>query len=148
MRLVSAAHLILTLLRIEWADYFDTQGIQYAFFSAMNAAALQEARREALAAAELAAEQEGSESDGSDAEDGEKPPTSPVGEESDEDDSDEEEENESDDEDFYSADEDEEDFNHTDDPRAKVLSVLELEDLFLQKAPDMAGMLLLLPRLV
>ncbi|KIY63753.1 P-loop containing nucleoside triphosphate hydrolase protein [Cylindrobasidium torrendii FP15055 ss-10] len=134
--LINKADLLTAKQRIEWANYFDSQGIQYAFFSAMNAAALQEARREALAAAELA-EQEGSDSDGSDAEDAEQPPTSPVDEESDEDSD--VEENESDDEDFYSADEDEEDYNHTDDPRAKVLSVLELEDLFLQKAPDLAA---------
>lgn len=31
-----------------WADYFDREGVQYAFFSAINAAALQEARRVAL----------------------------------------------------------------------------------------------------
>jgi len=31
-----------------WADYFDTQGVCYAFYSAANAVALQEAKREAV----------------------------------------------------------------------------------------------------
>ena len=39
--------------RRQWADYFDSQGIQYAFFSAANATALQQARRDALAAEDM-----------------------------------------------------------------------------------------------
>jgi hypothetical protein len=33
--------------RCLWANYFDSQGIHYAFYSAANAITLQEARREA-----------------------------------------------------------------------------------------------------
>ncbi len=44
-----------------------------------------------------------------------------------------------DDDAYYSADEQEEELYATDDPRAKVLSVLELEDLFIKMAPDLSG---------
>jgi large subunit GTPase 1 len=37
-----------TLKRRLWADFFDGQGIDYAFFSAANAAAIQQARRDAV----------------------------------------------------------------------------------------------------
>ena len=44
----------MTLCRRQWADYFDSQNIRYAFFSAANATAIQQARRDALAAQEAA----------------------------------------------------------------------------------------------
>ncbi|EPQ29138.1 uncharacterized protein PFL1_03426 [Pseudozyma flocculosa PF-1] len=44
--LINKADLLDDQQRREWAKYFDAQGIQYAFFSALNAAALQAARAE------------------------------------------------------------------------------------------------------
>ena len=112
----------------------------------MNAAALQEARRERLAqeaaAAETAAEQEKAEGQESeDVEGGEEVPESS------------DEESENDDDHFEDAPDDEllddadlshyfsaeEDTPDGQDPRARVLSVLELEDLFLRTAPDLSG---------
>jgi large subunit GTPase 1 len=126
-----------------WADYFDSQGLRYAFFSALNAAALQEARREALEAAQLAKEleqakqsrEEGQE-DGND----------------DDDDDNEEEEAEADAQaEHQTTSSSEEDESENDsvrfdlgdseddtDPRVRVLSVLELEDLFKSAAPELA----------
>ncbi|KZO92805.1 putative LSG1-large-subunit GTPase [Calocera viscosa TUFC12733] len=47
--LVNKADLLTAKQRQAWADYFDTQGVRFAFFSAANATALQEeARRKAL----------------------------------------------------------------------------------------------------
>lgn len=121
-----------------WADYFDGQGIQYAFFSAANAAALQQARRDATAQAEeeqLQDEVSLSDSDGPDtpsddvSEDDftEEPvPKSPPQSESD-----------TDDEHQYVH--TEEDSPDGKDPRTKVLSVLELEDLFVTTAPDLSS---------
>jgi large subunit GTPase 1 len=124
-----------------WADYFDSRGILYAFFSAANAAALQEARQVALETGRRQETEarpkvdEPAEADGSpepDSTDREQIPTSPESEEDVEDESDEESMTE---EDYFSAEEDE--FNQ--DPRAQILSVLELEDLFLKEAPPLSG---------
>ncbi|KAF9527776.1 P-loop containing nucleoside triphosphate hydrolase protein [Crepidotus variabilis] len=52
MLLINKADLLTLKQRIQWADYFDSQGIQYAFYSAADVAAMQEARR-AAAVAEL-----------------------------------------------------------------------------------------------
>lgn len=117
-----------------WADYFDGQGIQYAFFSAANATALQQARREALAEAETREElQDASPSQlgnpkGDDEDDNEKEEGASDSEES--------SESESEDEGVYLS--GEEDTPDAQDPRAKVLSVLELEDLFVKAAPDLS----------
>ena len=97
---------------------------------------MQEARREAAAAAEAAEHASGSESD-------EDVPE--LDEEDDEDDEEEEDVPSDSDEDsdaFYSADEvDEDDDGETDtsDSRIKVLSVLELEELFTKSAPDLSS---------
>jgi hypothetical protein len=130
-----------------WADYFDEQQIQFAFFSAANAAALQQARRDAV-------ENAGAEEGHSAEEDEEEEVSSPLrsldpqdqggidsaenaealsnGSQS-EDDS----EHGSDDDDMYfSA---EEGMSDDQDPRARVLSVLELEDLFVEVAPDLSS---------
>ena len=111
-----------------WADHFDQQNITYAFFSAANATALQELRREI----ELAKVREiekaaagNNESSGSDDDDDprtpedempepqEKIPPFPL-----------------------PVEEDSEDAR---DPRTRVLSVLELEDLFFRVAPDLTS---------
>lgn len=108
-------------LRSRWADYFDRQNIQYAFFSAAKAVALQQARQDK----EACGNENGlSDSDIQDV---------------DEHDID-EDSNDSDDssDDMY--------FGTTDviegnsDPRAKVLSVLELESLFVHAAPELSSM--------
>jgi large subunit GTPase 1 len=61
MLLINKADLLDEGQRLEWARYFDSQGIEYAFFSAANAAALQAARAEAEALEALQRE-EGDES--------------------------------------------------------------------------------------
>jgi len=112
-----------------WADYFDQQNITYAFFSAANAAALQELRREMELAKTRETEKEvagNDESSGSDDEDG---PQTPEDETPD-------------------AQESaqlfplpvEEDSEDARDPRTRVLSVLELETLFFRVAPDLTSM--------
>ena len=131
-----------------WADYFDSQGVHYAFFSAANAAAIQEARREAEAAAARAEEaaaaaaasaaskvsREGKEDDEGASEESDRdngtPPESPD-EKSDEESS----EDESEDGTFLPVD----DGPDAQDPRTRVLSVLELEELFIKSAPDLSS---------
>ena len=113
-----------------WADYFDSQGINYAFYSATDATARQEMLQDArVRATEVSQRIESSEEDGeadvegsmvnvdmsSTTSSGSYDPTqtgSSVDLDSDED---------------------------TEDARAKVLSVLELEDLFIASAPDLSG---------
>ncbi|KAG6821361.1 hypothetical protein H0H93_014158 [Arthromyces matolae] len=131
--LINKSDLLTEQQRRLWADYFDSQGIQYAFFSAANATALQEARREAILSAEAESalsldevahevsnsDDESSDSQGlehSDSESG----TSPAN---------------SDDDAYFSADDD----SLVHDPRVKVLSVLELEDWFLSMSPDLSA---------
>ncbi|KAH7910692.1 hypothetical protein BJ138DRAFT_1064590 [Hygrophoropsis aurantiaca] len=141
--LINKADLLTATQRRLWADYFDQQGIQYAFFSAANAAAIQQARRDALSQVEIPsgdADEEGSSSDSEgpdtpvDHEDGggvEKTPSDhepPPDSDSDSEDSDNEHI-------FVSTEEDSPDGK---DPRTKVLSVLELEDLFTRAAPDLS----------
>ncbi|KAI0639638.1 P-loop containing nucleoside triphosphate hydrolase protein [Trametes polyzona] len=146
--LINKADLLTAKQRKLWADYFDSQGVRYAFFSAANAAALQEARREAeaaaaraqeeaaAAAAEAARRAEGGgassdeedsdeESNGEPGQDADQPPES-FDEESSDDDSDVGA--------FHPIDED----TDAQDPRTRVLSVLELEELFKSTAPDLS----------
>ncbi|OCH94716.1 P-loop containing nucleoside triphosphate hydrolase protein [Obba rivulosa] len=145
--LINKADLLTAQQRLQWADYFDSQGVRYAFFSAANAAALQEARREALAAQDAterlaAAGTENAESDEEGDEDGlEEPPAgasdefasgSDNGSATEEDSSDPESEDE---QGLYVLPKEE---ALSDDPRTRVLSVLELEDLFVQTAPDLS----------
>ena len=123
-----------------WADYFDSQGLRYAFYSATNATAGQETLREASATQELArggavgADQR-SEEDGED-DDRESTPNEEMSSSGSSDliqtgssDGDE------DDEDVDLSDEEPDDNG---DARAKVLSVLELEDLLIASAPDLS----------
>ncbi|KAF9244535.1 hypothetical protein BU15DRAFT_85913 [Melanogaster broomeanus] len=152
--LINKADLLTATQRRIWADYFDAQGIQYAFFSAANAAALQQARREALARSEtgLDASQQHQHSDAvqshtnsnaaaepDSSSDSEGPHTP-----DDEDDSNDgtpgsDTNSDSDDErldyDYIPTEEDTPDGR---DPRTKVLSVLELEGLFVTAAPDLS----------
>ena len=106
---------------MQWADYFDQHAIQYAFFSAANAAALQIARKEALASPSNTDECRSEPEDDGDS-------TQQSDSISSEDDADSDL--------YFSA---EEDTPEGQDPRVKVLSVLELEDLFLKAAPSLSG---------
>ncbi|KAF7310759.1 p-loop containing nucleoside triphosphate hydrolase protein [Mycena chlorophos] len=109
--LINKADLLTAAQRCRWADYFDQQGVKYAFFSAANATALQQARRDQVALQEQLDAATGS----SDEE-----------EESDEDEVEASESASEDDEDLYFS--GEEDTPEGQDPRARVLSVLQLED--------------------
>lgn len=113
--------------------------MQYAFFSAANAAALQEARKEAEAAAARAEEEVEAAAEAA------KAPG--AGPNSDEEESDDESSDEEDSSDEESYDSDSrrgtfhplEERSETEDPRTRVLSVLELEELFVSCAPDLSG---------
>ncbi|PPQ62960.1 hypothetical protein CVT24_006066, partial [Panaeolus cyanescens] len=121
MLLINKADLLTHEQRTQWADYFDSQNITYAFYSAANASALQEARRE-LAELNASIHDE----DNEDADDDDKNSES-----------DEEEGSSSQEEDdaYFSAEEEEAPENI--DPRAKILSVNELEERFITFAPDL-----------
>ncbi|EGO05096.1 hypothetical protein SERLA73DRAFT_174095 [Serpula lacrymans var. lacrymans S7.3] len=138
--LINKADLLTVQQRRHWADFFDKQGVQFTFFSAANAVAIQEARRNALAEAEAKLSPE--ESFGSESE-SDNPPT-PSAESSDS-------------EDIYNSaiqdegsqslgDETEDEYPNVlteddpldgQDPRIRVLSVMELEDLFVTVSPDL-----------
>ncbi|KAI5124166.1 hypothetical protein M0805_000974 [Coniferiporia weirii] len=149
--LINKADLLTAKQRRFWADYFDQQNIQYAFFSAANAVAIQQARKEALLKEEEArhaAQQDACEEDPavSDEENsdslrktGEWPAQgsvddareseSSVGDSALDDDS-------LDENLYFDAEEDTEDGK---DSRTRVLSVLELEALFTLTAPDLSA---------
>lgn len=116
-----------SLSRIHWANYFDEQNIQYAFYSAANASAIQAARLSSLEAAS----QENNEPRSNNEND----PPSPVEAHLDDDEDTSSEEETDSEAGYYSVDEDPEE----QDPRARVLSVVELEDLFLSVAPPLTG---------
>jgi large subunit GTPase 1 len=128
--------------RRKWADYFEKEGIQFAFFSAANAKALQEAKRLAEEAAlDQPQQTEANESEDQSEIDSEDEVVDTIGDltESHEDESMEEEPPQAD----VSADIDPHhlpvDASEADDPRTRVLSVLELEELFLSSAPDLSS---------
>ncbi|KAF8598049.1 P-loop containing nucleoside triphosphate hydrolase protein [Ceratobasidium sp. AG-I] len=151
--LVNKADLLTADQRRGWADYFEKEGIQYAFFSAANAKALQEAKRLAEEAAqpkeahdaESASEESEEEAE---AEDGDEPAAEV---EANEDPQESHEPLTPDDSLEEAAPQPhadtsaEVDAHHlpvdtgeADDPRTRVLSVLELEELFLSSAPDLS----------
>ncbi|KDR85376.1 hypothetical protein GALMADRAFT_354874 [Galerina marginata CBS 339.88] len=125
MLLINKADLLTAKQRCQWADYFDQQGIHYAFYSAANANALQQARRDA-ALAETS--DHGSHSEGATSSESESDTNEPINAE---DSSDSEHEDDM----YFSA---EEDTEAGQDTRARVLSVQELEDMFLKTAPDLS----------
>ncbi|KAI8990496.1 P-loop containing nucleoside triphosphate hydrolase protein [Trametes punicea] len=149
--LINKADLLTAKQRKLWADYFDAQGVQYAFFSAANAAALQEARREAedtaARAEEAAAAAAAAPASASSQADGYRRDSldSPYAEEGSADESSVDDEIHPESPDESSEDESEsgsflplEDGPEAQDPRTKVLSVLELEELFIKSAPDLS----------
>jgi large subunit GTPase 1 len=119
MRLVI---ILFLFARKQWADYLDKTGTQYAFFSAADAAALQDARRMALETEIIASTGPSSSLENTE------PPHS------------EDEDENSDDFDTEGSFSSIGETSDTPiDPRVKVLTVLELEDLFLRKAPNLEG---------
>ena len=119
--------------RLQWADYFDQQRITYAFFSAANATALQQARREAEAAEKAAPEESlDDEEDSEEEEEEEDVPTKQDSTIHDPPDSESSSEDEEDFSIYFSAEEEEDE-----DERTKVLTVAELENLFLKTAPKL-----------
>lgn len=116
--------------RIKWADFFDAQGVQYVFYSAANIAAIQDVRRTAV---DLGRNVSVSSRNGID-EQAEQVEIFPqrgshhflqneLGSD------------ESDDE-YYSANESD---DRDQDPRGKILSAAELEQTFVENAPDLSG---------
>ena len=145
-----------------WADHFDSQNVKYAFFSAANATALQEARREAAEAEARIREQQEDEEDQvqtsrspkrasfeATTSRGSTVPGSSEEAESggDESASDEGQPTDSPDEEYSDDDDDDErgaflpidEESEAQDARTRVLSVLELEDLFVKSAPDLSS---------
>jgi large subunit GTPase 1 len=130
--LVNKADLLTRCQRIKWADYFDANGVEFAFYSALDASALLEQERAETITAlpekpeighDVEKEEEiedGSESSGpTESEDEQSSMESGGAEESsDPDDGPEEVET---------------------DPRVKVLTVKELEELFIRSAPPLSG---------
>jgi large subunit GTPase 1 len=104
--------------RSQWANYFDQHHVPYAFYSAANATALQQARREAEKISDTPYSSDESENDANDSDHGltGEHSTSSI----------------SQDDLYFSAEEDEDDR----DLSAKILSVVELEEMFLKMAPD------------
>ena len=137
-----------------WADYFDEQNVNYAFFSAANAAALQDARREA---AEVEARLQEHEALASTSVhdvpsnghiEGQLPPRVADGDmESGDAESDSSEKSQDLSDEEYSDEDSEyrgtflpiDQESDVQDPRIRVLSVLELEDLFVRSAPDLSS---------
>ncbi|KAG6911573.1 hypothetical protein DXG01_011875 [Tephrocybe rancida] len=134
--LINKSDLLTAQQRCLWADYFDSQGIQYAFFSAANATALQEARRDALLSAQNQATASDDDADSQGADSGDEQDVPQLGEASDSDSGDESLPESYEDDTYFSAEDDEPEIQ---DPRARVLSVLELEDWLLSMAPDLSG---------
>nr|VWO94258.1 Beta-xylanase (EC [Ganoderma boninense] len=147
--LINKADLLTARQRKLWADYFDERNVKYAFFSAANAAAIQEARREAAAAeaqrqgeATQAQENAKIRRDEDVSLQSERTGDADNAEESDDEtpsDSDgRAEESTSDEEDDDGVFLPIEEGPEASDPRTRVLSVLELEDLFVRSAPDLS----------
>jgi large subunit GTPase 1 len=125
--LVNKADLLTKAQRIAWAEHFDANGVTFAFYSAAAAAALQDMplREEGIRVAPSADDVDNSdegEKDGSDSESEEHLSSPPDSNGHETDDSSQQEESQ-----------------HDADPRIRVLTVKELEDLFLQSAPPLTG---------
>jgi large subunit GTPase 1 len=116
-----------------WADYFDSQGIRYAFYSATNATARQEILREAREKATEANQRIESSEEDEEADVEESILDADISSTTSSGSYDPIRTGSSDEDVDLASDED------TEDARAKVLSVLELEDLFIASAPDLSG---------
>ena len=125
-----------------WADYFDSQGVLYGFFSAANAAALQRSEGEGIAAQQPASTQLGADSP-EDFNRRDQQGFTELDDENQEVASDYSSESLPD-VDYFSAEE-----NVSDgmgDARTRILSAAELETWFLEMAPDLPG--IIIPRFI
>ena len=113
--------------RSQWANYYDQQHVRYAFYSAANATALQQARKEAAESLEtlFSSDESDNETSENDHDLSAEHSASSIGHD----------DSEADDDLYFSAEEDHDD----QDPRAKILSVVELEEMFLKMAPDLSS---------
>ncbi|KAF9015556.1 P-loop containing nucleoside triphosphate hydrolase protein [Cyathus striatus] len=130
MLLINKSDLLTAEQRRKWADYFDEQGIKYAFYSAANATALQLQKREEKIAAGEVNDQGTSDGDEDGTVNGDTLDDTHL------DDEDDEGEITDSDSSYFSVEESE---DEQVDERTKILSVLELEELFLKMAPDLAN---------
>lgn len=113
--LINKADLLTRAQRITWADYFDTNGVRFAFYSAANASALQEKDDEEEVRQpndKTPSKSEEEESDQETSEDDEASPYVRPPEEGEE---------------------------QEPDSRIRVLTVRELEELFVKSAPPLSG---------
>lgn len=157
--LINKADLLTYEQRCAWADYFEKEGITYTFFSAANAAALQEQaerqrRREAGLDSDYETDEESDEEEDEEEEDEEEEDEEEEEEEKEEE---EKEDDEDDDEDW--EDDETKDISkelkktsfaekptaatetqpeEVEDKRTRVLTVTELEDLFFATAPPLS----------
>jgi large subunit GTPase 1 len=131
--LVNKADLLTRSQRIKWANYFDANGVQFAFYSAMDAAALLEQERaETIAPPPEKREAEEEENKEEEVADGGSESSGPTESE------DEQPSMESEEADESSDSEDGIEEVETD-LRVKVLTVKELEELFIKSAPPLSG---------
>lgn len=121
MLLINKADLLTRKQRWLWADYFEKQGVAFAFYSAANAAALQEMPLREEVAKVVPSTSQNETDEGSSSED--QGPSSSSDEASDE----------------SGANDIKEEDNEGEDPRTRVLTVKELEELFIQSAPPLTG---------
>ena len=126
----SLMHIHVPSFRCEWANYFDLQGVDYAFYSAASVVALQQARQEVA----TTVAQNGPGTSGHSGESTDSSDTDSLSPDNDDgtDESDQAPESDTDTEDACT-------FNvepECQDPRARILSVAELEDLFQRRASD------------
>lgn len=128
MLLINKADLLNSQQRSHWADFFDKRGVQCAFYSAANAVAIQQARRDF---------EEHHNNKQSRAMQEHEDPTDSNNEmdEADADGNEDSSDRSSDEEGYFSA---EEAPTNSQDSRVKILSVVELEDLFVKLAPDLS----------
>ena len=142
--LVNKADLLTRKQRTKWADYFDANEVQFAFYSAMDAAALLE-KDSSITTSALPKKQDGSQAGEEqetreDVEQGLEPPTSADSEDRQSSTDSRRGDNSSDSEDGSEEVETDE--------RIKVLTAKELEELFIESAPPLSGTWLMLPTLM
>lgn len=128
MLLINKADLLNSQQRSHWADFFDERGIQYAFYSAANAVAIQQARRDFE-------ERHNDKQSRSMQEHEDAIDTNNEMDEADADGTEDSSDQSSDEGGYFSA---EEAPTNSQDSRVKILSVVELEDLFVKLAPDLS----------
>ncbi|KIY45801.1 P-loop containing nucleoside triphosphate hydrolase protein [Fistulina hepatica ATCC 64428] len=137
--LINKSDLLTSAQRRAWAGYFDSKGIQYAFYSATNATTLQESQRDAGAHQRLQITQRTdsqSEDEGRGGRAGKfqaEPPSSTIESDASEEEGSVDGESDGDSENFSG----DENVESEQDQHSRVLSVQELQELFLRAVPDL-----------